>query len=127
MSNARSTGEHIATGRLGEKLAREYLTNAGYTILNQNERTPYGEIDIIATQDDVYIFVEVKTRRSKSLGPPEISVDSRKQAHLLNAVAFYCQHNFTQDVPWRIDVISVQINGRDALPEIIHFENALSG
>ena len=126
MSGVRATGRNISTGRLGEKLAREYLTRSGYNVIRQNERTPYGEIDLIACQENTWVFVEVKTRRTRSLGPPEVSVDARKQEHLLNAVAFYCQNYLTENEPWRIDVIAIQIDHHDE-PEIHHFENALAG
>jgi putative endonuclease len=120
-------GERIATGRLGENLAREHLSQGGYTIIAQNIRTPYGEIDLIAQQDDTWIFVEVKTRRTHSLGPPEISMSARKQEHLLNAVQFYCLNNIPQNAAWRIDVIAVQVLGDRMPPEILHFENAVTG
>lgn len=117
----------MATGRQGESMAREYLINNGYSVLSTNVRTPYGEIDLIARQAETWVFVEVKTRRTQSLGPPEISVDARKQAHMLKAVQHYCQNNLPPEAPWRIDVIAIQITGRHPAPEIMHFENALSG
>ena len=48
-------------GRWGEKTAVTFLNRRGYEILARNARTPYGEIDIIARQGDMTIFVEVKT------------------------------------------------------------------
>jgi putative endonuclease len=126
MSQNRASA-HLDTGRLGENLARQHLSQAGYTIIAQNVRTPYGEIDLIARQGDIWIFVEVKTRRSKSLGPPEISMTQRKQTHLLNSIRYYCQQNLPEDPPWRIDVLSIQVAGRFHPVEIVHFENAVSG
>ena len=51
-------------GKWGEDAVAAYLKERGYEILARNARTPYGEIDIVAKQEDVYIFVEVKTRTS---------------------------------------------------------------
>ena len=85
-------------------------------------RTPHGEIDILARHDELWVFVEVKARTSGTLGPPEIAVGPRKQAHMRAAAEFYAQQNLIDH--WRIDVIAVErIDGQ---PRITHFENALS-
>lgn len=122
-----SSGHHMQTGRLGEEIARTHLIHSGYSVQAQNERTPYGEIDLIACHQGTWVFVEVKTRRTKSLGPPEISVHNRKQEHLLKAVQYYCQNHLAENVAWRIDVIAIQLMGNNLPPEIVHFENAVSG
>jgi putative endonuclease len=112
-------------GRLGETIAAEYLGRKGYTILEQNRRTPYGEIDIIASQDAVIAFVEVKTRASPSLGPPEISITPRKKEHMRSAAEYYIQQNTENIMDWRIDVITVQIQAKSSSPIIDHFENVI--
>jgi putative endonuclease len=109
-------------GRQGERAAADYLTRRGYRLISHNVRTPYGEIDLIVQKDDLTIFVEVKARASSSLGPPELSVTPRKQAHMLACAEYYCQQH--QLDHWRIDVIAVQRIG--ARKQIVHFENALS-
>lgn len=117
MSNRRQ-----AVGARGEEIATAYLEEHGYTLVARNFRTPYGEIDIVAEKDGFTIFVEVKTRTSSSLGPPEISVTPRKQEHMLSAAEHYCQQN--EVLFWQIDVIAVEnIPGKK--PAITHFENAI--
>jgi putative endonuclease len=124
-------------GRWGENLAAEYLANQGYTIIERNFRTPYGELDLVARQiiaDQsidiasgfavVTVFVEVKTRSSLTYGLPEESVTPRKQAHLLNAANSYIQAHPELGGDWRIDVIAIQ-RYPDKQPEITHFENVL--
>ena len=76
-------------GKWGEEAVTAYLTERGYEILGRNARTPYGEIDIIAKQADICIFVEVKTRTSNKMGLPEESVNLRKQAHMLACAEYY--------------------------------------
>ena len=70
-------------GKWGEEAVVGYLAERGYQIITRNARTPYGEIDIVAKQADIYIFIEVKTRTSNKMGLPEESVNLRKQAHML--------------------------------------------
>lgn len=113
-------------GRWGEEQAASYLVEHGYTILQKNVRTPYGEIDLLARHGAATIFVEVKARSSASLGPPEISVDACKQAHLLASARSYLQAHPEMDGDWRIDVIAI-LRFKDQAPEITHFENILTG
>lgn len=112
-------------GRWGESLAAEYLIQRGYNILDRNVRTPYGEVDLIAQNSEGVVFVEVKTRASDSLGPPEISITPRKQEHMLSAAQAYLQAHPHLEGTWRVDVIAIQ-----RLPnqqsEIVHFENVFS-
>jgi putative endonuclease len=109
-------------GAWGEDAAVEYLEERNYTILGRNIRTPYGEIDIAAEKSGIIIFVEVKTRTSKSYGPPEISVTPRKQEHMLAAAEHYAQENEIDH--WQIDVIAVEGKPGEH-PAFTHFENAL--
>jgi putative endonuclease len=109
-------------GAWGESVATKYLEERNYLIVARNYRTPYGEIDIVATKDEFTFFVEVKTRTSNSLGPPEISVTPRKQEHMLSAAAYYAQENEIDN--WQIDVISVE-GKPNSTPQVTHFANAI--
>ncbi len=109
-------------GRWGEQAAAEYLREHGYEIVSQNVRTPYGEIDLIARKEDLTFFIEVKTRTSRSFGPPEIAVGPRKQAHLVACAEHYSQQNAIDH--WQIDVIAVEKRANGM--QITHFANALS-
>ncbi len=109
-------------GHWGEDAAAEYLAGRGYQVIGRNIRTPYGEIDLVARREGFVVFVEVKARASRSLGPPEIAVTPRKRQHMLSSAAYYAQE---QDIEhWQIDVIAVQRAGSRA--EITHFENAVT-
>ena len=63
--------------RWGELKAAEDLGRKGYQVLERNLRTPYGEIDLVALQDECLLFIEVKTRSSQAFGYPEQAVDAR--------------------------------------------------
>jgi len=109
-------------GKWGEDTVAAYLTERGYEIITRNARTPYGEIDIIARQDDMYILVEVKTLTSSKNFFPEQNVTARKREHMLAAGEYYAAENAIDH--WQIDVISVE--GKLGLePKITHFENAI--
>ncbi len=110
--------------RWGETLAAERLVAQGYTILAQNVRTPYGEIDIVARDLAFIVFVEVKTRSSTTYGQPEEAVTARKRAHLLASAQHYLQTHPELEGGWRIDVIAIRRQPPAPL-EFVHFENAI--
>jgi len=109
-------------GKWGEDIAAEYLTQRGYEIVARNIRTPYGEIDVIAKQNDIIIFVEVKTRTSNTMGLPEESITPRKRDHMLAAADHYAAENKINH--WQIDVVAIE-GKPGAIPKITYFENAL--
>ena len=109
-------------GKWGEDAVALYLAERGYEIINRNARTPYGEIDIVAKQDDITIFVEVKTLTSSKNFFPEQNVTARKREHMLACAEHYAAENAINH--WQIDVISVE--GKVGLePKLTHFENAI--
>ena len=121
--------------RWGEDLAADFLTRRGYQIVDRNVRTPYGEIDLIASREvqasgspasRLTVFVEVKTRSSTAYGLPEEAVTSRKRAHLLAAAQEYIRIHPELEGDWRVDVVAILRTGRAALPQIEIFENAVT-
>ena len=111
-----------SVGRWGEETAAVYLNQRGYEILARNARTPYGEIDIIARQGDITIFIEVKTLTSSKNFFPEQNVTTRKRNHMLACAEHYAVENTIDH--WQIDVIAIE--GKQGLdPKITHFENAV--
>jgi putative endonuclease len=109
-------------GKQGEQVAAEFLEGYGHRILTRNARTPYGEIDLVTEKEGITVFVEVKTRTSASLGPPEMAVTTRKQANMLAAAEHYAQEHALQH--WQIDVVAVRLH-TGMKPEITHFERAI--
>lgn len=119
------TGARQQLARWGEALAAEFLVARNYEILDRNARTPYGELDLIARQGSVSVFVEVKTRSSTAYGLPEEAVTPAKQAHILASAQHYLQTHPNLDGDWRVDVIAIR-RFLNRPPEIVHFENVLS-
>ncbi|MCC6301059.1 MAG: YraN family protein [Anaerolineales bacterium] len=109
-------------GKWGEEVAASHLIKQGCEIITRNARTPYGEIDIVAKQNGVVIFVEVKTRTSNKMGLPEDSITARKRQHMISAAEHYAAENEIDN--WQIDVISIE--GKPGTePKITYFENAI--
>lgn len=108
-----------AVGRIGEKMAREYLLQQGYFIVKMNYSCKIGEIDIIASKRDVIVFVEVKYRKNSSFGVSFEAVDRKKQYKIRNVAEYYITYELEKtDVNCRFDVIGID-NGN-----ITHIENA---
>lgn len=118
-------GRHkILLGREGEKIAEEYLVGRGYTLVQRNYRSPYGEVDLICQQEGTLVFVEVKTRSNRVYGYPEDAVNAQKQQHLIDAAEFFVQEKGWEG-DWRIDVVAV-LRGSAGKIEVEHLENAVS-
>ena len=115
-----------ALGKWGENFAADYLMARGYTIMGRNVRTSYGEIDVIARQEDTLVFVEVKTRTSRAFGYPEEAITAQKREHLIQASQAYLQSHPQLEYDWRIDVIAIQRKSEERLPQLKHFENAIT-
>lgn len=117
-------------GARGEALAAAFLQGRGYALLEQNARTPYGELDLVMRQDTpvpITVFVEVKARRSTRYGLPEASITPAKRRHLLDAAQAYLLAHPGLAGDWRIDVVAILWESGGEPVEIVHFENALNG
>lgn len=103
-------------GKRGEDLACVELEKRGYVILDRRFRTRCGELDIVARDSGVLVFVEVRARSGGSFGTPLESVTWRKRQRLSRMAAAYLCHKRLVDVACRFDVISV--NDRHGAPTI---------
>ncbi|MCI5120663.1 MAG: YraN family protein [Candidatus Electrothrix sp. AUS4] len=110
------TNSRKATGRTGEDAAVQYLEKIGYTILERNYRLRIGEVDIIARDEEYLVFIEVKTRRSKTFGSPFDAVDTRKQQQIFKVASAYIRG---REIPVRFDVVAVHLSGQDVRVEVL--------
>lgn len=110
-------------GTLGETAAADFLIRNGYSVLDRNFRTRFGEIDVIARNSKYLVFAEVKTRKKSSLAVGREYVDYRKQARLIKTAQFWLASNQTELQP-RFDVIEINYSGNFDTLEINHIENA---
>ena len=100
--------ERHIIGREGEDIATEFLENKGYQILDRNFSTRHGEIDIVAKDEEEYVFIEVKARKSNQYGEPIDAINENKIKHLKSAIKYYLYINKLENKFIRIDVIEVK-------------------
>lgn len=98
------------TARLGEELAAKYLVKKGYKIIDKNFRKGYGEIDIIAIDKDILVFIEVKTRTSRKFGTPFEQITPFKIKALERTALFYKKLHPKLPDRLRIDAVSVELD-----------------
>lgn len=98
--------DHNDLGASGEEMAKAYLAEKGFQILESNWRSGKNEIDIIAIHNDTLVVAEVKTRSSSLFGEPEVFVNKNKQRMLIRAANIYVQRN-NIDLEVRFDIVSV--------------------
>jgi len=101
-----------ATGERGEELARKLLKKRGYKIIATNYRCPRGEIDIVAREQGMLVFVEVRSKSNLSFGPPEESITAAKQEKMRLSAYHYLEHHHAMEEPWRIDVVLLEMDDR---------------
>jgi len=114
-----------ALGRWGESLAAEHLQAKGYEILARNWRTARGEIDLIARAGQLFVFVEVKTRRGRSTGTPEEGMTVHKARQLFNLAQAYFYEQDIEDADWRIDLVAVELDQHGRLLRCEHIPHAV--
>jgi putative endonuclease len=106
-------------GQAGESAAEAYLRRKGYRILARNLRSSLGELDLVAEDGQVLVFVEVKARRTDAFGGAIHAVHHRKQEKLIQLAAQYLARHHIKDRLCRL------LQGPDAIaPQIEHIQNA---
>ena len=114
----------LSLGERGEKYAARYLRRLGYKILFTRHRLPYGEIDVLAVDDQTVVFVEVKTRRSPNHGRPAEAVDAHRQARLTRAALAFLKANRLLEYASRFDVVEVIWPEDQKRPAVRHIQDA---
>lgn len=115
------------TGALGEKVAGAFLENNGYEIIEKNYRCAEGEVDIIATQGNTLVFIEVRTKRNRQYGSPEESITLVKSERLRGLAERYMQEQEKTKVNWRIDLVAIEMERGNRVKRIEIIENAVEG
>lgn len=109
-------------GKLGEDMAADFLRKRGYKILDQNNSTKWGELDLIVTKNNILIFVEVKLKTTEDFGAPEEMIGRNKLAQVKRTAEMYLLNN--RDIAnkfnrYQIDAICIV----EETNRITHYEN----
>lgn len=93
-------------GSEAEDRAAEFLLSLGYSLVTRRYRTRLGEIDIVAMDGDILVFVEVKNRPEGVM--PEMAIDDRKIHRLWIAAQQYLRDFALVERPFRFDVVAIE-------------------
>jgi putative endonuclease len=110
-------------GISGEEIAEDHLRGLGYGILGRDVRTPLGQLDLVARDGSVLVFVEVKTRSGTGFGLPEEAV-GRQKARKLRQLALSYLKRHPDAGPFRFDVVSIIMDG-GRVGRLTHVKSAL--
>lgn len=103
-----SFNENVKKGRQGEDIAEKYLQSLGYKIIDRNwHYSKNAEIDIIAEDKDILVFIEVKTRTSLSFGHPFESITRTKIDKIYSAIFAYLSKIDKKYKTYRFDGIAI--------------------
>jgi len=111
--------QHLEVGKIGEDLAKKFLEERGYKILEQNYKTKYSEIDLVALRrgsgqvqkNDELVFVEVRTKVGENFGTPEDTLKNKKLSKMrFNALSYTAFKKWAG--PIKIDAICIVLSAK---------------
>ena len=113
-------------GKKGEEVVASWLVNNGYTIIERNWRVLTGEIDIIAIEKEVLVFIEVKTLLNTTLESLDIIVGKRKQIKISQTAKYFLKsHRQYHKLAMRFDVVVLRSSPFNLEhPKVLHIKNA---
>lgn len=125
--------QHNFVGQMGEKMAMEYLVKNGYEIVEQNYRTKFAEIDLVAFKPEgilgmgkgKMVFVEVRTKIGERYGSPEDTINRAKLWKVLQNSKSYMGFKNWQGAA-RIDAICIVLKNDFSIERLTHHENIVS-
>ena len=120
--------QHNEIGKIGEDMARDYLKNQGYRIIEQNYRTRYAEIDLVAEHKPGFfskkelVFVEVRTKAGENFGSPEDTLNWAKLKKVRQNARAYLAFKKWQG-PARIDAVCIVLKPDFTVLRLTHHKN----
>ena len=120
-----TSNEKAVKGKLGENFTADYLIRNGYDIIIRNYRKPCGERDIIATKDDILAFVEVKTRKYRSLVSGAEAVGYKKKGRIIaTADCFLAEYGTDKVIRYDIAEVTVSSGTAVRVIDFSYYEDA---
>lgn len=116
-----------ARGAAGEAFVVGRLERAGYRVLDRNWRRRGGELDVVALDGQVLVFVEVKVRTGTAFGSADEAIGQRKLERLMaTAQRYVAEHDEFHDVIWRVDLVAVTLGTDGTIVAYRHYQNVTS-
>lgn len=110
-------------GIMGETMASEFLQKKGYQILQRNFRSKFGEIDLICLDQEVLVFVEVKTRWSDQFGLPEEAITPWQIRRIIKTGQYYKMLHPKLPESLRIDAVAIDLYSSGEVKDIKLYQN----
>ncbi len=110
------------TGRRAEDIASRHLKRNGYQILERNFGNKFGEIDIIAKDNETLVFVEVKAKVGEQFGQPEEMITPGKLHRIRTMATMYLKG---KSVPCRIDVVAIVLSEDNEVVRLTLYESVI--
>jgi putative endonuclease len=111
-------------GNRSERAATSFLKRLGYRIVARNYATSLGELDLVAVDHSVVVFVEVRSTETAEIERPAFSVDAAKQRQLTTLGLQFLQTHRLMGRPSRFDVLAVSWPPGQREPKIVHYRHA---
>lgn len=113
-------------GKEGEEVAAKFLENKGYKILERNYYTRFGEIDLVASKNNILTFVEVKLKHGEGFGTPEEMIGNSKLSRVQRMAEFYLMDKPNMAKIYKtylIDAVCIMVGNGGEVERINHYEN----
>jgi len=108
---------HLEHGSAAEALAARYLADRGLELLTSNFRARVGELDLVMTERNLLVVVEVRARRRTNVTLPAATIDRSKQRRLIGATRYFLLR-YRQFATWPVRFDVVEITGELSDPHI---------
>jgi putative endonuclease len=115
---------HNETGQIGEELAKKYLEEKGYKIIEKDFKTKYAEVDLVGIKDNKLIIFEVRTKRGEMFGSPEETLNKKKLQKVLLGARILAAAKKWQGLI-RIDAVCLVLKLNGDILRINHYENII--
>jgi putative endonuclease len=115
---------HLELGEAGERMAEEFLVRRGLRIVDRRVRFYRGELDLVARDGDVWVFIEVKTRSGTRMGYAAEAMTPTKLKRMRTAVETYVRTRGLEGKPVRCDLFTIDF-AYDDVPQLAHFPGAI--
>lgn len=116
---------HLKIGQIGEGIAKKYLEEKGYKIIEQNYKTKYSEIDLVCEFGGELIIVEVRTKTGENFGSPEETINKRKLKKLYNNARAYAVWKKWKG-HYRVDAVCIVLSYNNTVKRLNHYENIIN-